>query len=251
MLEIALLFALGFIAAFIDSIAGGGGLISVPGLLAMGVSPQIALGTNKLQGTAGALTSTITFVKAGKVDFGALYRLLPLTFIGTVLGVLVVRQISNEFLKPLVIVLLIVMVGYTMMKKNWGAVPRMHALSAKAILLVGLAAFSIGFYDGFFGPATGSMLIFVFLLTGLPFVNAAANAKVLNTLSNAVALGTFMIFGLVNYQYGLVMAFGGILGGFIGTKVAIKKEAKLIKPLFVMMSLGFTVKIAWDFFGAN
>ncbi len=153
----------GFLAAFIDSVVGGGGLISLPALLFAGLPPSLAIGTNKLAGTMSSLTSTVSFLHSGKIDFKLVRWLFPLAFIGSALGSYTVTLIPSQFLKPLIVILLIAVTVYTLFKKkNWGAVSTFTNLSVKSGILVAAGSFIIGFYDGFFfGPGTGSFLIFL------------------------------------------------------------------------------------------
>ena len=156
----------GFVAAYVDSVVGGGGLIALPVLLATGLPPAVALGTNKLAGTMSSLTSTISFMRSGNVDLKAVRGLFFLSLLGAVCGTTVLRQIPSDFLKPLVVVMLILITIYTIFRKNWGDLSTFRQFSTKTAMLMGFAAFGLGFYDGFFGPGTGSFLIFVFLMLG-------------------------------------------------------------------------------------
>jgi uncharacterized membrane protein YfcA len=154
----------GFIAAFIDSVVGGGGLISIPALLFTGISPSAALATNKLAGTMGSLTSTISFIRAGKVDFKFVIKLFPITVIGAALGAYVVHFVSAEILKPLILILLVIVAFYTLVKKDWGKDAKYKGLTRKKMILLLVIIFAIGFYDGFLGPGTGSFLFFSYFL---------------------------------------------------------------------------------------
>jgi uncharacterized membrane protein YfcA len=239
------LISAGFIAAFIDSVVGGGGLISVPALLFTGLPPGMMLGTNKLGGTLSSLTSTASFLFSKKVNLRLVASLFPLSFIGSVIGTYTVKQIPSDFLKPLVVCLLIVVTLYTLLKKNWGASSTYRGLTKKSTWLLGVGAFVIGFYDGFFGPGTGSFLIFVFLMVGYDFVGASANAKVLNFSSNGASLGTFFLMHSVNFYYGLPMGAAMIVGAFFGSQVAIRKGSTFVKPLFVLVTVLLVGKQVW------
>lgn len=241
-----LLIATGFIAAFIDSVVGGGGLISVPALLAIGLPPNLVLGTNKLASTMSSLTSTTSFLLSGKIELSLVARLFPLPFIGAALGSLCVNAIPSEFLKPLVVVLLVAVTIYTLMKKNWGNKSTYEGVTTKKIVLLVIASTGIGFYDGFFGPGTGSFLIFVFLLLGFDFVGASGNAKVLNFASNLAALVMFAMLGSVSYSYGIPMGLSMIVGAIVGSRVAIKRGAAYVKPLFIMITVVLIGKQIWD-----
>jgi uncharacterized protein len=239
------LVAAGFVSAFIDSVVGGGGLISLPALLLTGLSPGLVLGTNKLGGTLSAFTSATTFLLSKKINLRLAAALFPLSFLGAVLGTYTVQQIPSDFLKPLVVGMLIAVTIYTLTKKNWGATSTYKGLSKKASWIVGGGAFVIGFYDGFFGPGTGSFLIFVFLMVGFDFVGASANAKVLNLASNVASLVTFFFMDAVQLFYGLTMGIAMILGAIIGSRVAIRKGTSFVKPLFILVTALLIGKQLW------
>jgi uncharacterized protein len=236
----------GFVAAFIDSVVGGGGLIALPALLFAGLPPSIALGTNKLAGTMSALTSTFSFLVAGKINFRLAGWLFPLSFAGSIGGAYLVKQIPSEFLGPMVAILLVVVTIYTLLKKNWGESSTFTGLQGLKVVGVGIGAMVIGFYDGFFGPGTGSFLIFMFLMVGLDFVGAAANSKVLNLASNMGSLITFFLLSSVNIYYGLPMGIAMIAGALVGSQVAIRKGAAYVKPLFIIVTVLLIGKQLWN-----
>jgi len=243
---IIFLFIAGFVASFIDSVVGGGGLVTMPALLMTGLPITHVLGTNKLAASMGSITSMLTFIRSGKVKLSLVLWLFPLSFAGSMAGACVVRYIPSEFMKPLVVILLVIVACYTMFKKDWGDISTYGGLSKKASIFSGIVAFSIGFYDGFFGPGTGSFLIFAFLWIGFDFVTASGNAKVLNFASNIAAMLTFLYLGYVHLEYSLIMGVGMILGAISGTKVAIEKGAAYVKPLFISITVILVGKQIWD-----
>jgi uncharacterized protein len=228
--------AAGFIAAFIDSVVGGGGLISLPALLLAGVSPGLALGTNKLAGTLSSLTSTISFMASGKINYRLVGWLFPLSLIASGFGAWVVTRIPSEFLKPLVIGMLVIVALYTTFKKSWGDVSTYRGLTRYTTWASAVVAAVIGYYDGFFGPGTGSFLIFAFLLLGFDFVVAAGNAKALNFASNIGSLIVFVALGKVSFVYGLPMGAAMIVGALTGSRVAIRYGTAYVKPLFLAVT---------------
>ncbi|MCY9665600.1 TSUP family transporter [Paenibacillus alginolyticus] len=236
----------GFVAAYVDSVVGGGGLIALPVLLATGLPPAVALGTNKLAGTMSSLTSTISFMRSGNVDLKAVRGLFFLSLLGAVCGTTVLRQIPSDFLKPLVIVMLILITIYTIFRKNWGDISTFGQFSTKTAMLMGFAAFGLGFYDGFFGPGTGSFLIFVFLMLGFNFVKAAGNSKVLNFGSNVASLATFMVLGSINYGIGIPMGIAMVCGSLLGSRMAIRKGSAYVRPLFLTVCIILIGKQIWD-----
>lgn len=246
--NILFLLFIGFITAFVDSIAGGGGLISVPALLTVGLSPQMVLGTNKLQGSIASVISAYEYVRAGKANLKLMVKIIPFVIVGASLGVVTVRFLPSDWLKPIIIVLLIFILIITFIKKNIGKYENPKPLTVGLLSCLMILGGIFGFYDGFFGPGTGSFLLFMFLFTGVSYVSAQANAKILNTTSNLVALLVFMKYGYVHYQYGLIMAASGILGAKAGTTVAVTKGSKFVKPIFFIMTGWLIFKQLSSFF---
>lgn len=243
-----LLFVLigGFFAAYVDAVVGGGGLISVPVLLATGMPPALVLGTNKLAGTMGSLTSTISFIRSGHVEMKTALKLFPLSAAGAVAGTYVLQLIPSDFLRPLVVFMLIAITAYTLFRRNWGAKSSFAGFTRKSAVLIAAAAAGLGFYDGFFGPGTGSFLLFAFLLLGLDFVRAAGNAKVLNFGSNVASLAAFIALGSVHYGVGLPMGAAMIAGSWLGSRMAIRKGSAYVRPLFIAVCVLLVGKQMWE-----
>ena len=237
----------GFAAAFVDSIAGGGGLISVPAFLMAGLSPHFTLGTNKFSATTASLTSSIKFALSGKVNFKLMNYLAPFTLVGAALGVKTVLIVDQKSLYSLVLILVLFVGIYSLFSKTIGMENKFKELNRHNLFLGILLAFSLGFYDGFFGPGTGSFLIFgIIHIFGFDFVNASGNAKFLNFVSNITSLVLFAINGNVLYSYGIPVAIFMIFGARLGTRFALTKGSKLIKPIFVVMSLGVACKMLYN-----
>lgn len=245
---LAFLVFFGFMAAFIDAVVGGGGLISIPALMWAGLPPVTVLGTNKCAAVMGAFTSFATFVRSGRVDMWLIKRLFPVALIGSGLGVLTVRLIPSDVLRPLVVVMLIVVLLYSVFKKNWGNENRYEGMSGRMLVLSGLVSFAFGFYDGFFGPGTGSFLLFAFLLVGFDFIGAAANARALNFASNISAALLFAYFGLVDFSYAIPMGLAMIVGAWCGARVALKRGTGYVRPLFIIMTTVLIGKQLMDLF---
>ena len=244
---IFVIIAFGFLAALIDAVVGGGGLISIPALLAIGMSPSLALGTNKLASAFGSLTSTIKFLKSGNVDTKIVFRLFPLVFIFAMGGASLATFLPSKVLKPLVIVILALVLIYTILKKNWGNVRTFSQFTiSKAIVFISLLLL-IGFYDGFLGGGTGSFMLFILLMFGFDFLSAAGNAKVLNFASNIGALTLFLVLGQVNIVYGLIMAVSMVIGSYTGAHFAIKNGVGYVKILFIVVTCLLIIKNAYDY----
>ncbi|MGM9985952.1 MAG: sulfite exporter TauE/SafE family protein [Bacillaceae bacterium] len=235
--DILFIMGFGFIAAFVDAIAGGGGLISVPALLFTGMPPQLALGTNKLGSTMGSFVSSMTYLRSSHADKKLLKKLIPFTVVGAIIGVFVLRLIPPDKLKPLIIFLLIGITVYTLVKKRAKDGDGHVVLTTGKFLFLITMACVIGFYDGFFGPGTGSFLIFSFTLVGMTFLQAGANAKILNFTSNLVSAITFVGLGMVDYKLGIAMGIGMIPGAYIGSHFAIKQGSRLVKPMFIVITV--------------
>ncbi len=238
---------LGFLAAFIDAVVGGGGLISIPALLAVGMSPSMALGTNKLASAFGSMTSAFRFLRSGNVDLKLVGKLFPFIFLMAIGGASIATFLPSELLKPVVIIVLTLVMIYTLMKKDWGSVRTFSKLSiGKAILFIALMCL-IGFYDGFLGGGTGSFMLFVLLMFGFDFLGAAGNAKVLNFASNLGALLLFIFLHQVDYFYGLIMAASMICGSYVGAMFAIKKGVGYVKTLFIVVTAILILKNTYDY----
>lgn len=237
----------GFLAAFIDSVAGGGGLIAIPALLSTGMPPVQALATNKLASSFGSLTSSLRFLRGRHVDLKVVIRLFPVSVVVSMLGALLAVHMPGELLKPLVLVILVVVLIYTLIKKDWGQIERDNVLTVRKILYLIIFAVIIAFYDGFMGGGTGSFLMFLMLFVGFDFLKSAGNAKVLNFGSNLGALVLFIIMGEVNYTYGLAMGASMIFGSWFGAQMAISKGVGYVKALFVIVTGALILKNIYDF----
>lgn len=238
---------LGFVAAAVDAIAGGGGLISLPALLFAGVPPHLALGTNKFASTAASFSSSVTFARSGKVYSPLVKYQVPFTFGGAMLGVWAVLHVSSDFLGKAVLVLILCVAAYTLLRRDLGIEERFSGLTSQNKVLGCLFALFLGFYDGFFGPGTGSFLIFAFItIYGFNFITASANAKVLNFTSNLASLLLFALNGKIILLYGIPMALFMIAGSRVGTKLAIQRGVRLVKPIFITMSCLVAAKLVFQ-----
>lgn len=236
----------GFFAAAVDSIAGGGGIISLPAFLLCGVPPHMALGTNKFSSTCASFTSSLKFAQSGKVNFKLLKFTAPFTLLGAALGVKCALILNPSYLNVIVLVMLLCVGIYSLFSKTSGIEDNFKGLSRRNILLGIVLAFSLGFYDGFFGPGTGSFLIFALIsIFGFDFLSAAGNAKIMNFISNITSLVLFAFNGQIKYLYGVPVALSMILGAQVGTKLALTKGSRLIKPIFVAMSLAVALKMLY------
>ena len=237
-----LLFLAAFAAGFVDSIAGGGGLITVPVLLSAGFSPQAALATNKLQGTFGSGSATLHFARAGLIDWKEVRLGVIITLVSAMLGAFVVQQVPSDFLRGLIPVLLIGIAIYTLLQRGFG----MHERAARLSPVWFAAGFGLllGFYDGFFGPGTGTFwAVACVSLLGFNLTKATAYTKAMNFASNVGALAVFLMGGHIHFGAGLLMGVGQWTGARLGSRMVIRKGARFIRPIFVAVVLAITVKL--------
>lgn len=239
----------GFFGALVDAIVGGGGLITIPALLSVGLPTHLALGTNKFASSFGTISSAYHYYKSGEVEFSILKFLIPLSLVGSALGVLAVLAIDPTFLKGFIIVMVLIIGLYTLLKKNLGLINHPLEVTRKKIKQAMGLSLGLGFYDGFFGPGTGSFLIFGMIhIFGFDFRKASANSKFLNFASNLTSLVLFLVNGKIMFTYGIPMAIAMIIGGRVGTHLAVTKGAQFIKPVFVLVSFGLVLKLSFDLF---
>lgn len=246
---VAGLFAVGILAGFIDSIAGGGGLLTVPALLTAGFSPAQSLATNKLQSMGGSFSASLYFVRSGVVDLASQKRNILLTFIGSLSGALLVQHMDAGILRQ-ILPLLVMGIGlYFLLMPRIGQEDRQHRLSGWPYALV--AGGCVGFYDGFFGPGAGSFYALAFVtLAGYNLAKATAHAKVLNFTSNVGGLLLFMLGGKVVWGTGLVMLCGQVIGARLGAGMVLSKGQTLIRPMIVIVSALMSAKLLYDSHGA-
>ncbi|CAM2824480.1 TSUP family transporter [Vibrio rarus] len=239
------LFFVAGLAGFIDAMAGGGGLLTLPALLAVGVPPTQALATNKLQSSFGSFSASFYFVRNGLVNLKQMRLAIVCTFIGAAIGAESVQYVDASILTSLIPVLLISISMYFLLA------PQAQQSSGKQTMSEALFALmiggGIGFYDGFFGPGTGSIFTVCFVVIGhFSLVEATARTKVLNFTSNIAALTFFVLAGLPVWELGLVMAVGGFTGARLGARVVVTKGQKWIRPLVIFMSMTMAAKLLWE-----
>jgi len=241
---IGLLVLVAFVAGTIDAIAGGGGLLTIPALLAAGLPPVAAIATNKVQSACGTGGAVFAFARKGHVDLRRFALPALASFAGSAVGAWVLTRIDPRFLAGLIPVLLIVMIIYYVFSPRMTDEDR-HTLAGGGLLLVFCAA--VGWYDGFFGPGTGSFfttgLVAVF---GLGLTRAVAHTKLLNFASNLAGLAVLVAGGHVVWLVGLTMALGSLAGGQFGAHLAIRFGTRAVRPLLIVMCLALTIKLLAD-----
>jgi uncharacterized protein len=242
------LFLAALLAGTADTIAGGGGLITVPVLMGLGWSPQDALGTNKFQASFGSGSATLHFARAGALSIKGIAWGVLFTAIGAAAGAWAVGQVPADFLNRIIPLLLIGMALYVLFTPRLGLEEtRSRMTPVPFYLLFGLG---IGFYDGFFGPGTGSFWALAFvLLLGFELRRATAATKLMNFTSNLLSLGVFIAMGNVHFAPGLVMAGGQFLGGHIGARLVLNRGARLVRPVLIAVALAMAGKMIWKAYG--
>ena len=238
---ILVLFCVALLASFVDVLVGGGGLLTIPALLFAGVPPISALGTNKLQGIAGSGTASLRLLMQGHVKFKDVRWWMLASFFGSALGTVLVQNINTAVLNWLITAVITMIAGYFLFAPKTSEVTHKRLSSRLyGATIVPL----IGFYDGMFGPATGSFFVMSGVsLRGFTVVAATMVAKTVNFASNFGGLIVFAWFGKVYWQLGLVMVAGSILGAFLGTKILLTINPNMLRYLIVVMS--FTILVAW------
>lgn len=229
------LFIIGMVAGFIDTLVGGGGLLAVPALLLSGIPPIYVLGTNKFQGSMGTGIATFLLFRKKKINWEAIKYLMLLSFIGSVVGGVIVQFIDTEFLSLAIPIVLVVIAVYFIISPK----PDERVKNSKPNkIFEKYVVPSVGFYDGMFGPGAGSF----FVMTGVMFkkleiIQATILAKPLNFASNIAGFIVFYSFGHIAFMIGLIMMLGQLIGSFVGTHYLLKANPKVIRLLIVVMSL--------------
>ena len=239
----ALLGLVALVAGTVDAIGGGGGLVTLPVLLAAGLPPHLALGTNKGQSVFGAAAALLRFSRAGLVPLARARWTFPLAFLGSLVGARLVLWVRPELLRPVVLVLLVGAAVFVVLRPgvSGGREPSTAVAPAAALAL------GIGAYDGFFGPGTGTLLIVGLAgLLGLPLRQASAEAKVINFASNLAAALLFAARGTVVWHTALPMAAGQLLGGWIGAHLTVRGGERIVRWVVLCVVAALVVKLSVD-----
>ncbi|MGI6029893.1 MAG: sulfite exporter TauE/SafE family protein [Eubacteriales bacterium] len=236
-----------FLAAFIDSVAGGGGLISLPAYYLIGLPPHLALGCNKCSAAMGTLVATLQYVRGQYIYRPILVVSVLGALVGSYAGAEAAQRISEIYLQYLMLILVPIIAVFTVCKRDFLVAVDRHLSPLKANVLGGLTALLLGFYDGFFGPGTGMFLMIIYVsLMGLPVVTAGGTAKVVNLATTIASLVSFG--GSGNIDYSLAIPFGllSILGGYTGAHLTIRGGLKIIKPVMLVVIFLLMISIGKD-----
>lgn len=241
-----------FLAGFVDAVVGGGGLVQLPALF-LWLPPESAaqtaavLGTNKLSSICGTSMAVVQYARRVRLNWRTLWPAALVAFAASFLGARTVSLIVPSVLRPLILGLLVAVAIYTFIQKDFG---HLHAprFTAERERLVGAAVGAvIGFYDGFFGPGTGSFLIFAFIgLFGFDFLTASASAKVINFATNLSAVAYFAATDNLLYRYGLPMAVCNVAGAVLGARLAILKGNRFVRGFFLIVVGAMILRFGWE-----
>jgi hypothetical protein len=233
-----------FFAGLVDSIAGGGGLISLPALLIAGVEPHIALGTNKIQSFFGTSFSMARYYKAGQLYPPTGVPAACGALVGSFMGARLALSLSADFLLHAVPFVVLGVGIFTFARPSFGLYDTFRPRKARDVQISWALGLIIGAYDGFFGPGTGTFLAFFFvLLFGFGFLRATAQAKLVNLASNVAAVAAFALAGKADLTLAMPMAAANIMGNWLGAGLAMRKGAVVIKPIFGLVLGGLLVKL--------
>jgi uncharacterized membrane protein YfcA len=242
-----------FCAGVIDAAVGGGGLIQIPALMSAfpNMAPATLFGTNKLAAVVGTATSALSFARKVRFEWKLLAVVAVCAALSSFGGAASVSFIPKEILQPFILIMLIVMAVYTFMKKQFGQVHMAQPVTSKILILAGIGSLAIGFYDGLFGPGTGSFFIFYFIrYLRVDFLHAAALAKIGNVMTNLAALTFFIPAGHVLFMVGGMMAAANMIGSICGVKLALKYGSGFIRILFLILVSILILRLAYQMFWA-
>ncbi|MFN4051593.1 MAG: sulfite exporter TauE/SafE family protein [Acinetobacter junii] len=227
-----------FCAGTIDAAVGGGGLIQIPALMSAlpKIAPATLFGTNKLASICGTGSAAFSFIRRVKLQWLLLAVIAVFAFISAFVGAACVSMIPTHILRPFVLVMLVVIAIYTFMKKQFGQVHVDQRITPKLLIFAAVGSLAIGFYDGIFGPGTGSFFIFFFIrFLQVDFLHASALSKIGNFMTNLAALSFFIPTGHVLFALGLMMALANIAGSLLGVRLALKYGSGFIRILFLIL----------------
>lgn len=248
-IEVAFVLVAAFGAGIVDAMAGGGGLIQLPALFAVfpDTPHPTLLGTGKLAGLAGTTSAAARFIRHVRIDWGLVLPAAGGAFVAALAGAWIATGISPARFRALVPVLLAVVLLYTLLHRDFGRIHEPRRQGRHGSALAAGAAGAIGLYDGFFGPGTGSFLVFLFVrVFGLDFLHASASAKIVNAASNLAAILLFGLTGKILWLLGLAMAVCNVAGAQVGSHLAIRHGSGFVRAVFIAVVSCLIAKTAWD-----
>jgi uncharacterized membrane protein YfcA len=247
--QLPILFATGLVAGFVDSIAGGGGLITLPVLLSFGGNnAAVVFGTNKVQATCGSASAAWHYARAGTVPLRDCTRIFVITLVFSAIGAVMLQVFAlqrPDLLKKIVPIVLVFVAAYALLRPQLGYED--HHARMTRLAFDGVFGALLGFYDGFFGPGVGTFWTIAFVTClGFNLTRATGYTKVVNLASNAGALALFLWRHNVDFGAGLAMGAGQLLGARMGAKMVVERGARFIRPIFISVVIAVTAKLVWD-----
>jgi uncharacterized membrane protein YfcA len=239
-------------AGWFDAVSGGGGLVQLPALLVLlpGATPAQVLATNKLSGICGTSVAAGTYYRRVRPDLRTALPMAGVALVGAALGAACAFLLPSEVFRPLVLVLLVVVATYVLRNPTVGDEQRLRWAGRRHHVAAGLGGFGIGFYDGIFGPGTGTFLVFLLVsLLGYSFLQASAKARIVNLATNLGALVVFIPQGAPLWRVGLLMGAANVAGGWLGAHTAIRRGSRFVRVVFLVVVAGLVVRLAWEVVG--
>lgn len=250
-MDILLVTLASLLAGFVDAIVGGGGLVLLPALFATYPAAHAAtlLGTNKSASVWGTAFASVQYARRVQLSWHTMLPAMGLSFAGSLAGAWIVTLVSPDFLRKLLPAVLLGVLVYTLAKKELGRHHTPRFAGRAEVLVACLIGVLIGFYDGFFGPGTGSFFVFLFVrLLGYDFLNASASAKLLNCATNIAAIALFAAKGHVWWHFAVTLAIANVVGSLLGTRLALKHGAGFVRGVFIVVVLALILKTGYDAF---
>ena len=238
-------------AGFIDSVVGGGGLIQIPALFTIlpREIPATLFGTNKISSVFGTANAAWRYARRVTMPWGTILPAALAAFACSYLGAMAVAWLPRDILRPMILVMLVGSAAYTFWRKDFGSIHRPQHTGVKELVYALIVGGVLGFYDGFFGPGTGSFLIFLFIrFFGFDFLHASAASKVVNVATNLAAIAYFVPNGFFLPVAAVIMAVANVGGSFIGTHLALRHGSGFVRQVFLIVVCALIVKFAWDTF---
>lgn len=240
----------GILVGFVDSIAGGGGLISLPLLMAIGLPPHLAIGTNKFAATFGNAVSAIQFTKAGKIDLKLVKYMIPFGLLGAFCGCSLMVYLPEKILEPMLLLVLMATAALVIIKRDLGTKTVVCQPGKKRLIKAIIAAFLVGAYDGFAGPGAGTFMVVSFAMLGFDFVTAAGNAKVMAVVMNTTGLILLIYWQKILYVYAIALAISLMTGAYFGSRAAIRRGAGFIRIVMLTVTVLLIIKVVINYVNA-
>jgi uncharacterized protein len=240
-----------FLAGFVDAVVGGGGLIQTPISLILLPNMVVSsiMGSLKIPGISGTSFAASQYLKKVTINWKLFFIMAPVACIAAFTGSMMMTIVSNAFMKPLLLIVLILLAVYTFIKKDFGQAKKIEISKEKLVLYGVLISFVIGFYDGFIGPGAGSFFVLAFIVVlGYDFLNASASAKLVNIATNLGSITFFILKGKIIWTIAIPMAFCNAFGGWLGAKTALKKGNKFIRIFFLVVVVCTIIRFGYDVF---